>query len=368
MTARRVPVEATRPRPLPVMAATAKRAVRGWRRTGAAAAVLVLAMRLPGAGGSLLLLLPQLAEATDTSLRSSTSAGDTLLTRLDAQDALISKLTQQLARQEELLQLLLLRGHPEHSSPIQRSADALPSRRLAAGADEPQETAAEFGLGDAVMLAGSRSGVLEIKANHTTIRGGLSVQDTLEAPSFSGDGSSLSGVQRRVAGECVAGSAIRVVRADGLVECETALVGPPGPQGDASVVPGPVGADGAPGPPGAKGDAGANGDKGEPGADGSNGADSTVAGPAGAAGAAGPAGPAGPVGPTGPTGNKGNTGPSYGCVLAGSEGCPSGFFGRGTYGVIMESGSTCPGYFGGGHGSGWTWCHGTMCCVTGTSG
>ena len=100
-------------------------------------------------GSLLLLLLLQLAEATDTSLRSSTSAGadgDTLLTRkrLDAQDALISKLTQQLARQEELLQLLLLRGHPEHSSPIQRSADALPSRRLATGGDEPQENAAEF--------------------------------------------------------------------------------------------------------------------------------------------------------------------------------------------------------------------------------
>ena len=51
-------------------------------------------------GSLLLLLLLQLAEATETSLRSSTSAGadgDTLLTRkrLDAQDALISKLTQQ---------------------------------------------------------------------------------------------------------------------------------------------------------------------------------------------------------------------------------------------------------------------------------
>ena len=241
-------------------------------------------------GNLLLGLLALLANATDSSLRSSTPAdtdasgadapgadapgADTLVTeirrlaiRVDSQEVLIGKLTQQLARYEELMQL----GLPERTPPM-LSADASPNRQLSAGADEPscgcvlacaRVASGRFGLGESVTLDGSRSDTLEINANYTTVRGRLRVNDTLEAPSFSGDGSSLSGVQRRVAGECVAGSAIRVVRANGLVECETAMVGPPGPSGP-------------------------------PGAGGSNGADSTVAGPAGPAGPPGEAGPAGP--------------------------------------------------------------------------
>jgi len=86
------------------------------------------------------------------------------------------------------------------------------------------------------------------------------------------------------------------------------LVGPPGPPGADSDVPGPAGPPGEPGARGADGQPGANGDPGPPGADGAPGpagADSTVPGPQG------PQGPQGPpgvgidevfIGPDAPTG------------------------------------------------------------------
>ena len=320
-------------------------------------------------GNLLLGLLALLANATDSSLRSSTPAdtdasgadapgadapgADTLVTeirrlaiRVDSQEVLIGKLTQQLVRYEELIQQL---GLPERTSPM-LSADASPNRQLSAGADDPscgcvlacaRVAGGRFGLGESVTLDGSRSDTLEINANYTTVRGRLRVNDTLEAPSFSGDGSSLSGVQRRVAGECVAGSAIRVVRADGLVECETAMVGPPGPQGvqgNASAVPGPAGndgSDGAPGPPGPAGAPGIDGSDGAPGSDGAQGA----AGVDGAKGDAGPPG-ASVTGPTGPPGAS-VTGPPG----ANGNDLPSGV-------IVMWSGSTSniP--------SGWRLCNG----------
>lgn len=103
-----------------------------------------------------------------------------------------------------------------------------------------------------------------------------------------------------------------------------ALVGPPGPQGADSTVPGPAGATGPAGPAGPQGvkgadstvpgPAGATGPAGPQGSQGSQGlpgADSTVPGPAGATGPAGSTGPQGvkgDTGNTGPQGVKGDTG------------------------------------------------------------
>lgn len=86
----------------------------------------------------------------------------------------------------------------------------------------------------------------------------LTVNGTITAHAFFGDGRGLDGVQLRIGQSCDVGSSIRSVDALGNVACESAGNGPPGP----------------PGPPGAVGAA------------------STVAGPRG------PSGPPGPAGPT----------------------------------------------------------------------
>ena len=313
--------------------------------------------------GSLLLVLLVLNADATGSLRPGTAAhtdapgadaldADALPAWIRVLPTRLDSLEQQLARQEELMKLILSRVFPEHSPPM-HSAHTSPSRRLSADADEPSPNrqlsagadepscgcvlacarvaAGRFGLGESVTLDGSGSGTLEIYANDTTVRGRLRVNDALEAPSFSGDGSSLSGVQRRVAGECVAGSAIRVVHANGLVECETAMVGPPGPQGvqgDASVVPGPAGDDGSDGatgpagPPGAEGVQGSTGPAGPAGAKGNKGdkGNTGSTGPPGAEGVQGSTGPAGPAGAKGNKGNTGSTGPAGPAGAKGNKG------------------------------------------------
>ena len=103
-------------------------------------------------------------------------------------------------------------------------------------------------------------------------------------------------------------------------------VGPPGPPGADSTVPGPKGDQGDPGPkgdtgnpgvdstvPGPKGDTGLTGPKGDTGL---TGADSTVPGPKGDTGDTGPKGDQGDPGPKGDTGDTGPAGAGAGNVNA----------------------------------------------------